>query len=196
MRFSPNTEPPRLAQLLLALATPASERRFVLSDLQEDYDEKVHREGTEAARRWYRGQVRASILPLLSQRFSRRRGTDAWRRVSFFWRPSVAVSINAFNRGSTIMDVFRDLRVAARSLAKKPQAMAVTVLSLALGIGVVTVAFSVADALVFRSLTGGGPEDLVAVYQGQDDGEPYGRFSFPDYLEVEVHVDAFRASTA
>ncbi|MCG8457371.1 MAG: hypothetical protein MI919_13930, partial [Holophagales bacterium] len=157
----------------------------MLSDLQEDYDEKVHREGTEAARRWYRGQVRGSILPLLSQRFSRRRGTDARRRVSFSWRPSVAVSINAFNRGSTIMDVFRDLRVAARSLAKKPKAMAVTVLSLALGIGVVTVAFSVADALVFRSLTGGGPEDLVAVYQGQDDGEPYGRFSFPDYLEVE-----------
>ena len=205
MRFRSSTEPPRLAQLLLALATPAGERRFVLSDLQEEYDERVHDDGVEAARHWYRRQARASLAPLVSQRLQRRLqrpfrrhavGGVRARRVSALWRPSVAVPTNAFNRGLTMFDILRDVRQAARALAKKPQAMLVTVLSLALGIGVVTVAFSVSDALIFRSVTGQSPDGLVTVYQSESDGEPHGRLSFPDYLDVAEHVDAFATTTA
>ncbi|MEM8998455.1 MAG: permease prefix domain 2-containing transporter [Acidobacteriota bacterium] len=85
MRFRPSTEPPRLAVLLLALLTPAADRRYLLSDLQEDYDRWVGADGTEAARRRYWRQVRDSFPPLLRQRLRRPRpapGVDAT------WRPA------------------------------------------------------------------------------------------------------------
>ena len=57
-----------------------------------------------------------------------------------------------------------DLKHAARSLAKSPSFTAIAVLTLALGIGVNTAVFSVADAALFRPLTFARPEELVRIY--------------------------------
>ena len=58
---------------------------------------------------------------------------------------------------------FQDIRYAARSLARRPLVTAVTVLSLALGIGVNSALFSVFDHLLLRSLAVASPEQLVLI---------------------------------
>jgi len=65
---------------------------------------------------------------------------------------------------STMIDAFsQDLRYAARSLARRPLVTAVTVLSLALGIGVNSALFSVFDHLLLRRLPVASPEQLVLI---------------------------------
>ena len=50
---------PALARWLLALATPARERQFLLGDVAEEYAWMiVHGPGPRAARRWYWAQAR------------------------------------------------------------------------------------------------------------------------------------------
>ncbi|MEO6567393.1 MAG: ABC transporter permease [Opitutaceae bacterium] len=57
----------------------------------------------------------------------------------------------------------RDLRFALRSLLKAPGFTAVTLLTLALGMGATTAIFTVANALLLRPLPGQQPEQLVVV---------------------------------
>jgi predicted permease len=57
-------------------------------------------------------------------------------------------------------DVTRDVRVALRTLAASPGFAAVAVLSLALGIGAATAVFSLANAILLRSLPVPSPGDL------------------------------------
>jgi hypothetical protein len=58
-------------------------------------------------------------------------------------------------------DLWRDLRHAARMLARTPGFTAVAVVSLALGIGANTAIFSVVDALMLRPLAVQQPERLI-----------------------------------
>jgi predicted permease len=70
--------------------------------------------------------------------------------------------------------VWRDVRYAARSLARAPGFVAVIVLSLALGIGASTTIFSVINALIYNSLPYAHPEQLTAIWatqQGHPDSE-------------------------
>ena len=62
-----------------------------------------------------------------------------------------------------IDSLFQDVRYAARSLARRPLVTAVTVLSLALGIGVNSALFSVFDRLLLRRLAVASPEQLVLI---------------------------------
>ncbi|MEO5959973.1 MAG: ABC transporter permease [Opitutaceae bacterium] len=56
-----------------------------------------------------------------------------------------------------------NLRLAFRSLAKAPGFTAVTLLTLALGMGATTAMFTVANALLLRPLPGRQPEELVVI---------------------------------
>lgn len=58
-----------------------------------------------------------------------------------------------------------DLRLALRTLAKSPGFTAIAVLTLALGIGLSTAAFSLTNVLLFRSLPYPGSENLVRVFR-------------------------------
>ena len=61
--------------------------------------------------------------------------------------------------------LLRDLRLAIRSLARNPGFTAVSVLTLALGIGATTTVFSVVYGVLFRPLPFPGADRLVQIVQ-------------------------------
>ncbi len=78
------------------------------------------------------------------------------------------------------MATLNDLRIALRQLSRRPAFTATAVLTLAIGMGVNTVAFTVVNALLFKgSATSGHPDvGRVATTPGGDEG---GYGSLPDY---------------
>ena len=89
-----------------------------------------------------------------------------------------------------------DLRHALRSLRRSPGFAAVTVLTLALGIGVNTSLFSLVDALFLQPLPVASPRELVMVMQRGDLlNVPYGH-SYADYLDFREGMSAFSGLAA
>ena len=71
-------------------------------------------------------------------------------------------------------DVLRDIRFAARSLARTPAFSLVAVATLALGIGATTAMFSVVNGVLLRSLPYPHAERLVSVFErAVSEGNPY-----------------------
>ena len=62
-------------------------------------------------------------------------------------------------------DLARDLRYGLRALRRNPMFASVAVLTLALGIGANTAIFSLADAVLLRTLPVSNPRDLVVLRQ-------------------------------
>ena len=113
--------PPALWRWLIGAVAPASDRRFLLADLEEGFETRAARDGLPAARSWYRRQVLGSVPACLRARRRTRRGL----------RPA---------------DLLDDVRFALRSLAKSPMVALVSVASLAFGLAAATTVFSVANA--------------------------------------------------
>ena len=65
----------------------------------------------------------------------------------------------------------RDLRFVARSLARSPRFFAVTVLTLALGIGATTSIFSVVNGVLLQPLPYPGSERVVQLFQIDKKGQ-------------------------
>ena len=74
----------------------------------------------------------------------------------------------------------RDIRLTVRGWARQPLFVLVAVLTLALGIGANTALFTLADAVLLRSLPVRSPQDLVVVGARDPDGFE-GSFSYPMY---------------
>ncbi len=79
------------------------------------------------------------------------------------------------SRASFLGTVIQDVKYALRLFGRQPAFTAVAVVTLALGIGGTTAAFSVIDAAVFRSVPYPNPEQLVRirVESRSQDGWPY-----------------------
>jgi predicted permease len=89
-----------------------------------------------------------------------------------------------------------DLRHALRALRRSPGFAAVTVLTLALGIGVNTSLFTLVDAFFLQPLPVESPRDLVMVMQRGDLlNVPYGH-SYADYLDFREGTSAFSGLAA
>jgi putative ABC transport system permease protein len=69
--------------------------------------------------------------------------------------------------GETMQTLWQDLRYGARMLLKNPSFTLIAVITLALGIGVNTAVFSVADAVLFRPLPFAEPHRLAEIWQQQ-----------------------------
>jgi hypothetical protein len=76
-----------------------------------------------------------------------------------------------------------DFRAAIRSLAKSPGVTLLSILSMALGIGLTTGTFSVADAMLLRPFPVERPAELYEINSRSDDGRWIG-FGWPDYEDI------------
>ena len=90
-------------------------------------------------------------------------------------------------QGERIMEnMVNDLRYGIRSLLKRPSFTIVAVLTLALGIGINTTVFSLANSVFLRQLPVASPHNLVWLFSDNDNPS-----SYPEYLEYRNQSDLF-----
>src|SRR5215471_15442759 len=87
------------------------------------------------------------------------------------------------------------MRYALRMLAKTPGFTAMAVVTLALGIGLNTVVFTVYESVALRPLAVRSPGEIVRIF-GQYDGPPLEVFSYPEYEQVRDQSRSFSAVVA
>jgi predicted permease len=83
-------------------------------------------------------------------------------------------------------NLLKDLRYAFRSLVKRPGFTIVAVLTLALGIGINTTVFSLANSVFLRQLPVAAPQNLVWIFSDRENPT-----SYPDYLEYQQQTELF-----
>jgi putative ABC transport system permease protein len=87
------------------------------------------------------------------------------------------------------------IRHSSRTLRKRPTFVAVTVLTLALGIGADTAVFSVVNAVLLRQLPFKHAERVVWI-TGVRPGRSDAPFSLPDFLDYRDHVGSLESLSA
>ena len=87
-------------------------------------------------------------------------------------------------------ELWQDLRYGVRVLSRNAGSTVVTVLALAIGIGVNTAVFTAYKALVARPLDARNPDEMVNIALTRDSGHSSHRFSYPDY---ETYRDSIRS---
>ena len=86
--------------------------------------------------------------------------------------------------------LLQDLRYGARTLLRNPSFTIVSILALALGIGVNVAVFTVYKAFIARPLDARDPDTLVNLSLRLQSGATNARFSYPDY---EAYRDGLRS---
>ena len=90
-----------------------------------------------------------------------------------------------------MIDVIRhDLRYALRSLHQRPGFTALTVLTLALGIGATSAIFSVVNGVLLQPLPYDRPDDVMMIHTRLE-GNPRGELSLPEYWDLREQARAF-----
>ena len=95
--------------------------------------------------------------------------------------------------------IWQDLNHALRTLARNPGFALVSVLTLALGIGVNTTLFSAYNALALKPLPVADPREVVRVkrwFQSGARGDVQFAFSYPEYLYARDHSTQFASIVA
>ncbi|MEM7349813.1 MAG: ABC transporter permease [Acidobacteriota bacterium] len=190
MFWRPSTEPPVLSRWLLSLLASPDSRRYLLDDLQDEFEHRVDAEGRQAACRFYRSQVAASLRSMAALRMGRLAAArDAQRPSSaaISWRPRVSVPHDPKVHGAPMSDLKNDLRLAFRTCLKQPLPTLLIVLSLGIGIGGSIAMYASARSLFY----GNDPlQGVVRIYTSQGE-DIYGDTSAPDYLDLAEDVAAF-----
>jgi predicted permease len=93
--------------------------------------------------------------------------------------------------------LWQDVRYGLRMLASKPGFTAAAVLVLALGIGANSAVFSLVNAFLLKPLQVQKPEELTGLFS-RDTKRPdsYRAFSYPNYVDIRDHNQAFSSLAA
>jgi putative ABC transport system permease protein len=131
--------------LLHAFALP--DREFIRGDLDEEYA-RVACEDERRARAWYRSQAVRGVVTGLRMRVRGRDGNVTYER-----------------RARAMSGWLPDLRYALRAVRKAPWASALIVATLGVGTGATIAIFTVANEVLFESLTFADADELVMVWE-------------------------------
>jgi MacB-like periplasmic core domain len=93
------------------------------------------------------------------------------------------------------VDFGKDLSYVSRTLRRSPGFLAVSVLSLALGVGANTAIFSLINALMLHSLPVKDPQQLVQITRVDADGKP-SAVSYPLYLFLRDNLRSISGAAA
>jgi predicted permease len=168
--------PPRFSRWLIARICCEDDRRFVLSDMDEEFESTAERKGDVAARRWYRGQMLRSAGPCLVRRL---------RRVVGPGRSAAA------GRGEALGSFAQDARHAGRYLTQRPFFTMVAALSIALGVGATTAIVSVANTVLFQPPTGVAGADRVVEVGRTQGGRGFDTFSYVELNDLRSESTPF-----
>ena len=168
-----SSTPPRLADRLLALASPDAERPFVLADFHEAFAERAAGAGVVAARAWYWRETLRSVGPLATQR----------------WFPAGdGDPRHPRDRWSQVID---DARYAVRLGTRSPLASLAIVTTMALGIASTTAVFSATNAVLLRPLPFPGSERVVQLRTAVPGDQVVDFLAYPDLMDYRRLVPDF-----
>jgi putative ABC transport system permease protein len=148
---------------VLSVALHPDDRDPALADLEEEFETRAETDGHRAAVHWYRAQARRSAGPALARRL----------------RPHV--------RGPALTT---ELRWAWRGVRARRSGAALHVVLIALAVGASAVAFSAADAFVFRPSPYPNA-DRLAVFQRQSPVGVIDVVSHDELVEWRARTDLF-----
>jgi len=99
-------------------------------------------------------------------------------------------------RHELFIDLWQDVRIATRSLARAPGFVAVVTLTLALGIGLNAAVYSLVDAYLFRPKPVANGKDLVVLAQTDAALSAPHELSYPNYKDYRADTSIFRSLAA
>jgi predicted permease len=182
--------PPRSASALIRLLLPLELEQAILGDLSEEYAERVKESGRRRAAAWFWLQA-ITLRPLRLRR--------ALRALNGAWHPGGRSPIHTSLR-HLMEALVQTMRHATRRLLKTPGFTAIAVLSLGLGIGANTAAFTLVSAIFLGDDGIAEPERAAQVYRAFD--SPYWSISWNDYRAMRddlggvfTHTTAHRLRT-
>src|SRR5690242_15924842 len=88
-----------------------------------------------------------------------------------------------------------DLRYALRNVVRRPGFSVLAVLTLAVGIGINTVAFAAVNALLFHPFVFAGVDRLGWVMLAAP-SDPHGNLSYPEFDELRQRARSFESVAA
>ncbi|MCH7824240.1 MAG: ABC transporter permease [Acidobacteria bacterium] len=183
---------PTLAEKLLLLFSPADERDGLAGDLAEEYlRHRLPTDGRLRAWRWYWGQVLRSLIPGLAR-----------PQPDFSEHPSSSSRVAGArggppNRGELLSDYLHDIRYATRMLIKSPAFSVITVVTLALAIGVNSAIFSMINVVFFSDIPIRDGDTVGFFYmQNPERGFVRQSMSLPDFLDYREGITAFEGIAA
>jgi putative ABC transport system permease protein len=178
--------PPRLAEALLSrLLPPGKLGSAILGDLHESYLARRESGPGSKASVWYWSQ-----LLLLGTRFFVLRLTrkGLYRTLARTHRDTSAQR----RRGTIMNDVWMDCRFAVRAFFGHPGLFLPAALVLAVGIGSVTLIFSVLNTSVLQPLPYDEPDELVWLWGASERGET-NSISYDDLVDYREGTSAFES---
>ncbi len=167
----------------MRLWEPLFPQRRLEKDIDEELEYHIERRTRE--------NIAAGMSPSAAREEALRRFGDvanvrkACRRIGTY-------RIRAQRRVEMLDELRGNLRYAVRTLHKRPGFAAVTILSLALGVGGVSAMFSLVDGVLLRPLPFADPDRLVLLW-GVETGMRTGSSaaSYPDFVDFEEQNSVF-----